>query len=183
MAGTGVANTSNGDRFGLAGAVEPYCKADNLVCPGYTPPRIEEHSLSKIFRSGLVAVAVLAAACGNQEPSSSTSVPLVGTSWRLVSIQGRPVLASAPVTALFADSGLSGSAGCNRYFGSATLTGARLRLGGLASTKMFCTGTGVMEQESEYLGVLSEVASYRVVGSELQLGPTETTATLVFKVE
>jgi heat shock protein HslJ len=141
--------------------------------------------LRNILRSGLVTLFVLAAAaCGSNSVSSGSAVvPLAGTTWRLVSIQGRPALPNAFVTAFFDEKGLSGSAGCNRYFGGTTLDRERLRVGVLASTKMYCSDSGVMDQEDSYLLRLNEVSVYRVVGSELQLGPAVGAPTLLFTVQ
>ena len=117
---------------------------------------------------------------------SKTPVPpLVGTTWRLVSLDGHEALADVRVTAVFGeDSRVTGSAGCNRYFGRASVTGgARLDVGLLATTMMYCGGEGVMPQEQAFLAALEKAAAYRVEGPELRLGPTPEVVTLVLKAE
>ena len=54
------------------------------------------------------------------EPDATPSTVLVGPSWRVTSINGQPVLAGTTITAEFtSEDRVAGSAGCNRYFGSA----------------------------------------------------------------
>jgi heat shock protein HslJ len=119
--------------------------------------------------------------------SSSVNAPVVleGTTWRLTSIEGAPALAGVRVTAVFAsdDDRVAGSAGCNQYFGRAAVKGERIEVGGLGSTKMFCTTDGVMPQEAAYLSALGQTTAYRVLGRQLQLGPAAGVVTLVFEAE
>ena len=62
--------------------------------------------------------------------ATGDAASLAGPTWRLVSLDGRAVLAGTRVTAVFgADSRVSGSAGCNGYFGLATVKGEQLRVG------------------------------------------------------
>jgi heat shock protein HslJ len=61
--------------------------------------------------------------------------------------------------------------------------GEALEVGGLASTKMFCTADGVMPQEGAYLSALATATVYRVSGTQLQLGPAPGIVTLAFEAE
>jgi len=115
--------------------------------------------------------------------------PLVGTNWRAVEVTfpnaatttALPSLSSddhggRPLTISFEARGhVSGSAGCNRYHGSASFSsssssprrdegdgddgggGDWLQLGGLGVTHMACHGPpeGIMERERDYLALLS----------------------------
>ena len=64
---------------------------------------------------------------------------LVGPTWRLTALNGSPALDDVRVTAVFGDDGrVTGSAGCNRYFGGARADGAQITVGVLASTRMHC---------------------------------------------
>jgi heat shock protein HslJ len=142
---------------------------------------------------GLALVALIAVACvgtpdgATTTDSSSVKAPtaLEGTAWRLVSIDGRPALAGVRVTAVFEgdEDRVAGSAGCNQYFGRAAVKGETLEVGGLASTKMFCTADGVMPQEGAYLSALATATVYRVSGTQLQLGPAPGIVTLAFEAE
>ena len=89
-----------------------------------------------------------------------------------MSLDGRAALPGTRVTAVFGDdSRVSGSAGCNGYFGRAAVTGAQLQMGAMGATRMNCSEEGVMQQEQAYLGALGKAASYRIEGNELRLGP------------
>jgi heat shock protein HslJ len=117
---------------------------------------------------------------------SKTPAPfsLVGPTWRLVSVEGSPAVPGTRVTAVFGeDNRVTGSAGCNRYLGRAAAAGARLDVGVLASTRMYCGGDGVMAQEQAYLAALEKTTTYRIVATGLELGPAPGVVTLVFTVE
>jgi len=116
---------------------------------------------------------------------SKTAAPtLVGPTWRLVTLEGRAVVAGTQVTAAFDnEQRISGSAGCNRYTGAATVTGEQLAVGALASTRMFCGAECVMPQEDAYFAALGKARTYRIVDGELRLGPAAGVVTLVYKAE
>jgi heat shock protein HslJ len=117
-----------------------------------------------------------------QEPSAeATAVPggdatfggLGGVTWTLVSY-GSPdapvaVLPNAPVTLTFSAEGISGSAGCNSYFGSFQFDVNGLTVGDIGRTLMACTDTGVMEQEDAYLNALQSASAYQITDSQLQI--------------
>jgi heat shock protein HslJ len=103
-------------------------------------------------------------------------VGLEGTTWVLVSY-GDPsdpqaVLAGSEITAEFdsAEGTVTGSAGCNNYFGSYEVDGETITFGPLGSTLMACPEPeGVMEQETAYLAALGSAATYRIEGDKLEL--------------
>ncbi|MBT8508053.1 hypothetical protein AZH53_06495 [Methanomicrobiaceae archaeon CYW5] len=109
--------------------------------------------------------------------STETSAEnLMATEWRMTSYSTgtgsvRSVLEGTVVSANFgADGQVAGSAGCNNYFGPFTVTGDRIAIGPLGSTKMMCgEPAGVMEQESAYLDALASSVAYRIEGSVLTL--------------
>jgi len=50
---------------------------------------------------------------------------------------------------------VTGSAGCNTYFGSYDANKSKLTIGVIAATEMYCLEPeGVMDQEQEYLKIL-----------------------------
>src|SRR6185503_8711260 len=94
-----------------------------------------------------LALAGCGASPGPMGPSDTApgaaSVPLVGPTWRLVSVGGRTVLPGTRVTAVFAEGDrVAGSAGCNSYFGRATVTVSRMAVGGVGRTLMYCGAEG-----------------------------------------
>jgi heat shock protein HslJ len=109
------------------------------------------------------------------------AVALVGPTWRLTTIEGQAVLEGSKVTATFTnDSRVSGSAGCNGYFGRAQAESGRLSIGALGSTLMACAPDGVMSQETRYLAALQASSTYRLSGDELRLGRSASDVTLVY---
>jgi heat shock protein HslJ len=110
------------------------------------------------------------------EPSAPLVADLQGHTWYLETFkdaQGNqtPILAGSQITVEFrVDGTVGGSAGCNTYSGSYQVDGDKLQIGQLASTMMACLDpAGLMEQETAYLQVLSDAASFRLVDSMLDL--------------
>jgi len=107
---------------------------------------------------------------------AATPPALVGTEWVAIGINnGRGgvagALAGVEVTATFGEDGrVTGSGGCNRYFGPYALDGDALSIGPLASTRMACfEPAGVGEQETAYLAALGRVATWSIREDRLQL--------------
>ncbi len=63
---------------------------------------------------------------------------------------------------------VSGSGGCNRLHGQATISGASLTFGAIASTRMACP-PAVMDQESKFLSALEAVRSFRIDSQQRKL--------------
>jgi len=114
----------------------------------------------------LTLLVLIVSACS----SSSGQPDLNGTSWVLTQLQGNPVILTAVPTLIFKDGQVSGNASCNSFGGSYQRGwGDALKFGQLMSTLMACVDPSVMEQEGKYLGVLGQVAKYRVEGTHLYL--------------
>ncbi len=95
--------------------------------------------------------------------NEEAKIELAESAWTLISFETDMgvILAvkEAPATLTFSAIGeqagsLSGSGGCNRYFGSYTLTGDRLHIGAMGSTRMMCDSVR-MEQEDRFFQALS----------------------------
>lgn len=112
------------------------------------------------------------------EPTSAGSA-LVGSNWILVSLNGVEPLADNEITLRFdADGQVSGSSGCNRYFGGYRQPGDnRLEIGPLAGTRKFCQGEPG-QQEKRYLDALQATTGY-VLNDRLRL--FQTTGALEFR--
>ena len=103
-----------------------------------------------------------------------------GENWELTGYnngQGGVVspVAGTTITAVFgADGQVTGSAGCNNYFASYTVSGTEITIGPAGSTKMYCeTPDGTMERESRYLSLLGEVATFERAPKTLTLRDAE----------
>jgi heat shock protein HslJ len=116
----------------------------------------------------LLLAGLLLAGC-DRSPAGSTT--LAGTQWVLVTLAGKPPLTGGTVpSAEFAEDQISGSTGCNHYFGAYNVRGDTLTLGTVASTEMACLEPeGVMDQEQAFLAALASATSYRLAGPGLEL--------------
>ena len=138
------------------------------------------------LRAGVLVTVLGVVGCSSGDGTTPTgpsaaSVSLAGPNWSLTTLGGKSVLEETKLTALFSDDdGVSGSAGCNNYFGRARVEAGRLSVGPLGSTMMACGRDGVMEQERLYLASLQAATSYTTQGDELRLGPSAAEVTLVF---
>jgi heat shock protein HslJ len=106
----------------------------------------------------------------------STPAGLPGTSWTVMMYNnGREavvgLIAESQISLNFgADGQVSGNSGCNTYSGGYEVTGNTLKVGPLASTRMFCEKpAGVMEQEQQYLAALQKAAIYEIAGDTLTI--------------
>jgi heat shock protein HslJ len=116
----------------------------------------------RILTTALAAV-MLVAGCrsAGSAPSGSSAGSLVGTAWIAEQIDGHGVLDRVQSTLTFDNPDrISGSAACNRYFGSFELGGNTLRLKPAGTTRMACPPP-VMEQETRFLAALGAVTAYR----------------------
>jgi heat shock protein HslJ len=108
--------------------------------------------------------------------STAPAIVLERTLWVLESY-GEPanegtVLEGTGITADFdgVKGQVSGSAGCNHYFGSYKVKDRELSISAVGSTEMWCgEPPGVMEQEQAYLAALQAAESYQLQDSELQI--------------
>jgi heat shock protein HslJ/membrane-bound inhibitor of C-type lysozyme len=92
--------------------------------------------------------------------AQGASAAIEGTAWLVEDIAGQGVIDRAQSTISFDTSGrVSGSAGCNRYTGVATIESEALRFGSLATTKRACV-PALMDQEQKFLSAMEGVRGY-----------------------
>lgn len=96
---------------------------------------------------------------------------LVGTRWRLQSLNGHELQANTAITLEFHAETVDGRGGCNGYGANYTIqpnNGFKVSEG--SWTEMLCSGPeGVMEQEREYESAFWNVTSYHRDGTTLSL--------------
>jgi heat shock protein HslJ len=119
--------------------------------------------------------------------ATPAAAPLDGTPWRLDSYlnsQGEmvSVLPDSEVTAEFQAGQVTGSAGCNSYFGSYESDGSSLTLGAIGMTEMYCAPEALMDQEGAYLAALESAASYQIAEGKLQIANADGETALTFSV-
>ena len=96
-----------------------------------------------------------------------------GITWTLTKITTWDGVSSpipgTEITICFENGEISGTAGCNHYFGSYTLLSGIL-IEDLVATEMACPEPdGIMQQEAQYLDTLRDVMSYTVLEKQLTL--------------
>jgi heat shock protein HslJ len=124
---------------------------------------VSGHPADGADSSGRPAAADSAAA---QEPM------LVGTTWRLIELEGNPAPLGndgrvATLELTLDGKRVAGFAGCNRMAGTYELNGDSLTLGPLAMTRMACAKG--MELEQRFTAALEQTRVYRLSARGLEL--------------
>jgi heat shock protein HslJ len=106
----------------------------------------------------------------------AVSQELAGSSWEVISYNnGRggvtSLIIGTQITANFGEDGqLTGSAGCNDYFGPYETDGEKISMGLFGSGRMACSEPeGIMDQESEYLAALETADTYKIEGLKMNM--------------
>ena len=122
---------------------------------------------------GLAAVMLALGACSSSTAGSGGT--LEGVTWALTSFvvngekQAVPEGVTVDATFQAADSTVSGSGGCNRYFGQVTeKSPGAIAIGPLAGTRMACHDPA-MELETRFYAAMSRATRYSFVGGRLVL--------------
>lgn len=98
---------------------------------------------------------------------------LNGSAWKVTSFNNNRqavigVMGESDITLVFGAEEVSGSSGCNRFWGSYTADGGSITIGPVASTRMACP-EDLMEQEQLFLAALASVVTWRVDGNVLDM--------------
>lgn len=125
--------------------------------------------------AGLALLSFFAMGCPKtQGPAKNTAKPnsapvsLTGTEWTLQDLAGTPALPNVKATLTFPESGrVAGNGSCNRFTGSAEISGDTIKFGMLASTRMACMDNGVSSQETQYLKALQAATRFELKDSTL----------------
>jgi uncharacterized lipoprotein YbaY/heat shock protein HslJ len=111
--------------------------------------------------------------------SFEEELELEGVNWVLAR-----TISGTEITALFEGGQLSGSAGCNTYFGTYVTSSSRgqntISVSELGTTRMMCAEE-IMEQEQEYLAALQSATNYSIEGAMLEI--TSPDSRLVYSPE
>ncbi|NBC32215.1 MAG: META domain-containing protein [Alphaproteobacteria bacterium] len=98
---------------------------------------------------------------------------LIGRAWRVVDVRGERIApADEPPRLRFEEDGVSGTAGCNRFFGDLSIEGRTLTIGDLGTTRMSCPDP-VMAAEQRLLDALQATAGYGLDGTLLVLNDAD----------
>lgn len=110
-----------------------------------------------------------------KEAISRPDQELLTGKWKLIELMGKPVTEPETprqqihITFVFADMRVSGSAGCNQYFGTFEMPGnGRIRFSKIGATMMACPEPA-MAAEQEFLKMLEMVDNYAATEKTLSL--------------
>jgi heat shock protein HslJ len=121
--------------------------------------------------STAAVVSLILFACA--EPSEQAATDPTDTEWSLESgtldDSAVPVLETHPITLVFTEDGAGGTAACNHYSGSYTLSGAEIGFGEITQTEMACIPEEVMASESAFLTALSRVENFTATDGSLTM--------------
>lgn len=119
-----------------------------------------------------LAVVALGACVPVQAQGGGNTSPLAGTSWRLVELNGQPVVSGGETLTLQFDADeprVSGNGGCNQFSGDYAQNGASLHIGPLASTRRACVDPAAGAQETAYFQALESTTRYAIERGHLVL--------------
>lgn len=139
----------------------------------------------------LLSALFLVTACEPESTKASEAVPLstgqeLGIEehvWVAEDIGGRGIIDNSHLILTLNAGRASGKSGCNSYNGSYTLDGASISFGPLMSTRMACAVEAMMNQERDYLDLLSKVTSYERTAEGALLLKTPDGKTIRFMAE
>lgn len=95
-------------------------------------------------------------------PAEPPSPPSPVGRWLAEDIRGGGVIDNLQsVLEIATDGTVTGSGGCNRMRGQATIAGTSLTFGAMAGTRMACS-PAVMDQESKFLSALETVRGFKI---------------------
>jgi heat shock protein HslJ len=119
-----------------------------------------------------VGVTIAACSSGGSGSSGGTGGTLDGTGWTLKTYDVSGTATDVPegivVDAKFAAGKVAGFAGCNTYTGPATVDGAKLTVGALATTMKACDAA-VSAVETAYLANLGKSATFTATADSLTI--------------
>ena len=139
----------------------------------------------KIIMALATFLSLFLTGCALTGPGDTAAI-LDGTSWLLESLHGQPAIEDRrQLTLNFKNNKVSGSAGCNNYFGPYTEESkGKLHIAkDVFVTAMACIPSEVMTQEERFIDALKTTATYNIVGEKLTLKNAEGQATAVFTAQ
>jgi len=110
----------------------------------------------------LVLLLMAITGCTHATEVNMNEFELVDTEWWVEDIDGKGVIDMSHTTVHFLEQGgVVGDTGCNRYRGSAEISGASISFGPMAGTRKACA-PALMDQEMKFYQAVAKVASWEV---------------------
>lgn len=128
--------------------------------------------MCRLISSALAAAlcALLLVGCGGLAPlSSGGGTPQALPVGRWILLDGAKRVEGYPITLDVTEAGVSGTAACNHYNGTLSLSGSGFAVGDLMWTEMGCPAPGVHESERDFLDRLATVTAWQIDSGQLIL--------------
>jgi putative lipoprotein len=139
-----------------------------------TPEFFSEPTMrpSSSLLAASLCVSVISVACAPRHQSAAGSI--AANDWHLAEISGTAAIptdeARRPTLHFSEDSSrASGNGGCNTYSGTAVISGQKITMSRLISTKRACIDPALNAQETRFLSALEAVDRYELSGDTLRL--------------
>ena len=144
---------------------------------------ITPHTARITVQKGEVTSAILDNEWNMLQQEKIGNDQLLGKQWILKSFinEGKSIMLKpdSKITIQFDKDEVTGSGGCNRYFGSYKITNTNsISIGPLAWTEMACPD--IMEQETKYLTAIQKISTIQVTENKLVLSSTDGQTVLEF---
>lgn len=133
--------------------------------------------ISRLLLLSVSFVLVFAAAC----TPAIASQNLVGTHWKLTTLNGQALVAGSQITLDFNQGNqIDGNSGCNSYGGEYVLNGSAMSFNKMLSTLMACADQSINDQEAAFNQAMSSVAAFEISNGQLNLKDAAGTIVLTF---
>ena len=120
----------------------------------------------------LLSLAALAMLSIPAAADGSPLADLIGTNWKLTTLDGGPVDATVTSTLAISADSIGGNGGCNTYGGDLTATPTGIDISQVFSTMMACDG---LDQEQAFFAALEAANNFAIVDGNLHLLEGDTT--------
>ena len=128
----------------------------------------------------LVFLVLLIFSCSKSEEETAAIGDIRGVTWQLSDIGNKTLNNDIVTTLVFGDDNkISGSGGCNNYFGTYNLYTNGIAIGNIGATKKLCS-EDVMEQEMTYLEILGKAKSIEFNDYKLEIDSTAEISSIKF---
>ncbi len=115
----------------------------------------------------LLLVLLAITSFANATEVNMSKFALTDTEWWVEDIDGKGVMDMAHTTLHFLEQGrVAGDTGCNRYMGSAEVSGTSISFGPMAGTRKACAPS-LMHQEMKFYQAIAKVVSWEVADTGL----------------
>ncbi len=115
------------------------------------------------------------------QPPPDTSAGMEDLLWSLSLLGGNELVLDSVITMALTNGEVSGSAGCNNYFGGYALSGNMISFGVFGTTRKACPEPpGLMDQENQYLTELQNAEAYSIDSKGLQTFGSASPVTLFY---